>query len=70
MTKESVRFVEIPDWVTRDLDRGRAGDEIAVELTRQFVDRGFNSIYLVPPILRGGRRDYETAATVIAALRG
>ena len=70
MTKESIRFGEIPDWVIRDLDRGRAGDEIAVELTRQFVDRGFNSIYLVPPILRGGRRDYETAAKVIAALRG
>lgn len=67
MTNESIRFGDVPEWVTRDLERGRAGDDIAIEVTRKFADGGFTSIYLVPPILRGGRRDYEMAARVIAA---
>jgi hypothetical protein len=37
---------------------------------RSYVDEGFRSIYLVPPIMRGGRRDYEAAQRVIEAFRG
>ena len=40
-----------------------------LQLTQGFRDAGFRTIYLIPPILRGGRRDYAAAQQVIEALR-
>ena len=65
-----VTFGGVPEWVDRDLERGRPGADIAVEVLQRFVDYGFRSIYLVPPILRGGRRDYEAAQRVIETVKG
>ena len=48
----------------------RPGEEIAAQVLRDFVAEGFRSIYLVPPIMRGGRRDYKAAQRVIEAFRG
>ena len=70
MTGDSIVFGDVPAWVSEDLERGRAGEEIAHDVLDRFVERGFRSIYLVPPIMRGGRRDYEAAQRVIAAVRG
>ena len=70
MAPGGVTFGEAPEWVTRDLDRGRPGAEIAVEVLQGFVECGFRSIYLVPPILRGGRRDYDAAQRVIETVKG
>ena len=70
MAPGGVTFGEVPAWVTRDLDGGRPGSDIAVEVLQGFVERGFRSIYLVPPILRGGRRDYEAAQRVIETVKG
>ncbi|MDA1003834.1 MAG: methylenetetrahydrofolate reductase [Chloroflexi bacterium] len=69
MTGESLRFGEVPADVIADLDRGRPGEEIALAVLDRFVARGFRSIYLVPPIMRGGRRDYAAAARVLTTLR-
>ena len=69
MTPESIVFGDVPAWVTSDLEKGRPGQDIATDLLGQFGERGFRTIYLVPPILRGGRRDYETAQLVIEAAR-
>lgn len=69
MTAESLRFGDVPADVIADLDRGRPGEEIALAVLDRFVARGFRSIYLVPPIMRGGRRDYAAAARVLSALR-
>ena len=33
-------------------------DEITLEQMRALADDGLNTFYVVPPILRGGRRDY------------
>ncbi len=57
------------EWVTDDLGRGRPGTEIAVKVLEAFVTAGFRTFYLVPPILRGGRRDYEAAQAVLEAFR-
>ena len=43
--------------------------DIAIELLRQFVGDGVRGVYLVPPILRGGARDYEAARQVLASVR-
>ena len=69
MTGESIQFGDIPRWVTDDLGRQRPGTEIAVQVLEAFVSAGFRSFYLVPPILRGGRRDYEAAQAVLEAFR-
>ena len=62
-------FSEMPEGVRRQVDAGRPGEDIAIELGRRFMAEGHDRIYLVPPILRGGRRDYEAARRVMEACR-
>ena len=69
MTADSLVFGEVPAWVTDDLARGRLGEDIALQVLSQFVDGGFRSIYLIPPVLKGGRRDYEAAQRVLESFR-
>ena len=65
MTPGGLVFGDVPEWVTGDLERGRDAVDIALAVLHDFVDAGFRSFYLVPPILRAGRRDYEAAARVL-----
>ena len=69
MTVHGFTYGEIPAWVTDDLVKGRSGEEIAVETVQRFVERGFRSIYLIPPVMRGGRREYAAAQRVITVVR-
>ena len=70
VTQDSIVFGDVPSWVTDDLDKGRSPEDIALQVLQGYLDEGFRSIYLLPPILRGGRRDYEAAQRVIEAVRG
>ena len=65
----SLVFSELPEDVRRQLDAGRPGEEIAIELARRLMAAGHDRIYLVPPILQGGRRDYDAAQRVMEACR-
>ena len=56
-----VLFSSVPDSVRNELEGGRSGVEIAVELYGGFQDAGLSNVYLMPPIRRGGARDYEAA---------
>ena len=56
-----VLFSSVPDGVRAELDAGRPGVEIALELYRQLQDAGLRNVYLMPPIRRGGARDYGAA---------
>ena len=67
MTSDGLILGEVPDWVTQGLAKGRAGADIALEVLDRFTQSGFRSFYLVPPILKGGRRDYEAAQAVLEA---
>ena len=69
MSEESIVFGNVPEWVTDDLGRGRSGSEVALQVIEEFREAGFRAFYLVPPILRGGRRDYEAAQVVLEMLR-
>ena len=69
MAPESIRFGDIPDWVTNDLDSGRPGEEIALEVWQGYINAGLLLAYLIPPILRGGRRDYAAARRTISLVR-
>jgi 5,10-methylenetetrahydrofolate reductase len=65
MAKDSLVFGDVPEWVTDDLDKGRTGADIALQVLSDFTGAGLRAIYLIPPILRGGRRDYNAAQAVL-----
>ena len=65
LQKDGIIFSSVPAAIREELDRGRDGVEIALELLQRFIDFGVRRIYLVPPILRGGARDYEAAQRVL-----
>ncbi|MBI2170754.1 MAG: methylenetetrahydrofolate reductase [Chloroflexi bacterium] len=64
-----ILFGDVPEQVRGDLEKGRPGVDIALEQARVFLAAGLRTIYLVPPILRSGRRDYGAARDVLRALR-
>ena len=70
MSPDSIVFGNVPQWVTEDLAKDRPGHDIALQVLNEFAEEGLRSIYLVPPIMRGGRRDYEAAQAVLEAFRG
>ncbi len=61
-------FGDVPQYIREELDGGRPGVDIAIDLLQEFLAAGITNIYLVPPILRGGLRDYEAAQWVLDAL--
>ncbi len=62
-------FSSVPEALRSQLEQGRDGVEIALEVYESFRAQGIDAVYLVPPILRGGARDYEAAARVLSAIR-
>ncbi len=65
LDKDGIVLGDVPPCVTEELERGRPGSEIAAEGLQRYVDAGIRGVYLVPPILRGGARDYEAAQRVL-----
>lgn len=64
-----VLFSSVPDGVSAELDAGRPGVEIAEELYGRFREAGLNNVYLVPPIRRGGARNYDAAREFLERVR-
>ena len=69
LVKDGVIFSNVPEETRQELEKGREGTDIALELLHSFLDFGIRFIYLVPPILRGGARDYRAAQKVLEAAR-
>lgn len=67
MEKDGVIFSSVPEGVREELEQGRSGVEIALELYGRFREHGLHNVYLMPPIRRGGARNYEAAQQVLAA---
>ena len=70
LVKDGVIFSSVPEGIRQDLEKGREGTDIALEMLHSFLDFGIRRIYLVPPILRGGARDYGAARKVLEAAGG
>ena len=68
LTRNSSSLVPIPESIERDLEKGAAPVDIVVDMIDNHQRNGFNAFYLIPPILEGGRRDYELAQAVIEKL--
>ncbi|MCY4624811.1 MAG: methylenetetrahydrofolate reductase [Chloroflexi bacterium] len=69
LDKDGIVLGNVPPETRQQLDDGRPGVDIAVEQLRSFLNDGVRGVYLVPPILRGGARDYEAARQTLAAVR-
>ena len=66
---DGIIFSTVPQSVRQELAAGRSGVEIALELYQQFQERGLHNVYLVPPIRRGGARNYAAAKEVLATVK-
>ena len=69
LEKDGIIFGDVPEATRHDLEGGRPATDIALEQLHAYVESGLTSIYLVPPILRGGRRNYQAAREVLEAFR-
>ena len=58
-------FSPIPQAVRNELDSGASSAVIAASAIEGFLVSGITSFYLMPPILPGGDRDYESARLVL-----
>ena len=63
---DGVLFSSVPDGVRDEMEAGRSGVDIAEELYARFEQAELRNIYLVPPIRRGGGRDYTAAREFLA----
>ena len=69
LDKDGIVLGNVPPETRQQLDEGRPGVDIAVEHLQALLADGVRGVYLVPPILRGGARDYEAARQVMASVR-
>ena len=65
ITAASRSFSPIPQAVRDEIDSGAAAADIAARAIEGFLVSGITSFYLMPPILPGGERDYESARLVL-----
>ena len=66
LEKDGIVFSPVPGGIREELERGRSGVDIALELFLTFQDKGLHNVYLMPPVKRGGARDYHAAQEVLA----
>ena len=66
LTEGGVIFSTIPQEIRDRLEQGESGVEMALETIHGLREAGIRTFYLVPPILRGGARDYDSAKRVLA----
>jgi 5,10-methylenetetrahydrofolate reductase len=67
LERDGVIFSSVPEAIRDQLARGRSGVQIALELYWGFQESGIHNVYLVPPIRRGGARNYGAAREVLAS---
>ena len=69
LERGSVSFGAVPAKTLGELERGRSGVEIALELYEEMKASGISHIYLLPAIRRGGERAYAAAQEFLEEVR-
>ena len=67
LAEDGLVFGNVPASIREDLEKGRDGADIAAEMLASYVSAGIRGVYLVPPIRKGGVRDYAAAQSVLRA---
>jgi 5,10-methylenetetrahydrofolate reductase len=68
LERDGIVLGPVPSHLRQELEQGRSGVEIALELLKALAGAGVRGVYLVPPIMKGGARDYDAAQQVLQAL--
>jgi len=68
LDKDGIVLGNVPTQIRQELDGGKPGSDIAIELLQLYLEAGIRGVYLVPPILRGGARDYDAAQQVLESV--
>jgi 5,10-methylenetetrahydrofolate reductase len=68
LEKDGVLFSSVPESVRIELEGGRTGVDIALELYQKFQENRFHNVYLMPSIKRGGARNYEAAQEFLSKI--
>jgi 5,10-methylenetetrahydrofolate reductase len=68
LSKDGILFSSIPESIRHDIEQGRDGVEVALEVIESLKGAGERAFYLVAPILKGGARDYATASRFLDAV--
>ena len=66
---DGIIFSTVPEQIREELAGGRSGVDLAIELFQSFQEAGIHDIYLVPPIRRGGARNYQAAQELLETVR-
>ncbi|PKB72358.1 MAG: hypothetical protein BZY87_00795 [SAR202 cluster bacterium Io17-Chloro-G6] len=69
LEQDGVLFSSVPDSVRSELEGGRSGVDIALELYQKFQEARLHNIYLMPPIKRGGARNYGAAKEFLTSAK-
>jgi 5,10-methylenetetrahydrofolate reductase len=69
MVDGGVIFSSVPEALRRELEGGRDGVDIALEQWVGFKEAGVDAVYLVPPILKGGARDYDATSRFLGLVK-
>ncbi len=64
-----IAFSPVPPHYQRQLERGRSGEDIAMEVWEGLRREGIDTLYLVPPIGPRGARDYEAGNRFLERVR-
>ena len=68
LEKDGVSFAPVPGRFQQELEAGRSGVDIALEVFHQLHGSGVSHIYLLPPIRPGGQRNYDAAQEFLEAI--
>lgn len=69
MEPGGVSFASVPEWATNDLEKGRSGVDIAVQVWDGLRSAGISDFYVVPPIRRSGARNYVAAQEFLETVK-
>jgi 5,10-methylenetetrahydrofolate reductase len=69
LAKDGFQFGAVPPKIQAELDKGRDAVEIALDNYTMLRRAGATGIYLMPPILVGGARDYAAAQRFLEEVR-
>ena len=69
LTPTGPAFSPVPSALQTQLEAGRSGEDIALEVWKNLHREGIDALYLIPPVCPRGARDYQAAARFLQRLR-
>jgi 5,10-methylenetetrahydrofolate reductase len=66
LVKNGLRLAKVPKDIEAAIEAGENMLPYAITQMRSYIDSGAHGIYIVPPIFRGGRRDYDSAISLLS----